>query len=587
MLIVLTVSRVFYSVACLKRCYGTGNDLLALARAKSYRVHVTKIDGNGGGGFAGGRTISYWCFAPALAMRELSFLKVRSILITSGTLSPLPSFSLELGLDFPVQLENDHVIQSDQIFVRVLGKGVSGKELSSKFGRRDDPEYILELGNTLGSLCRNIPGGVLVFFPSYSAMYNCIEKWGGPTQNNKQSGDGKGGKFFAAKKRQATTPRYAFPQTPSHFMTTSETSTPWKRLLTRKAIVIEPRSTSDLSDAIAEFKRFIALPKSPGCFLFGICRGKVSEGIDFSDDMCRAVVVTGLPFAPYLDPKVKLKREFLDAARASEKARPSDDGGFGNAKQSTETNTGPAQRVPSTLSGAEWYNQQAHRAVNQAIGRVIRHRNDYGAVLLLDHRFAQQSNRDGLSKWIRPYLRDETVGTATRGLVQFYKESKQKAGERIKIEYEKNKSTDNQERDTSGEVTKVAYVRAKNGGGAEEDDNGFIANDRVEKVFGTAEESPIKDDFAFKVGAGLSPAPLLGNATNPSPKDLSAAYRKKSQPIRASNTPAKSAFANLGSKPKETDTSRLPAKKVVTARRDAAASTDTKSLAKQFFEKGK
>jgi len=31
-------------------------------------------------------------------------------------------------------------------------------------------------------------------------------------------------------------------------------------------------------------------------------------GIDFADDKARAVIITGLPFAPYLDPKVKLKR---------------------------------------------------------------------------------------------------------------------------------------------------------------------------------------------------------------------------------------------------------------------------------------
>ena len=144
-------------VACIKKVFGTGTNLLALARSKSYRVHVS-AKSNDGGGFAGGRTISYWCFAPSLAMRELTFLNVRSILITSGTLSPLPSFSMELGMNFEVQLENDHVIQPDQICVRVLGKGVSGKELSSKFGRRDDPEYITELGNSLASLCTNIPG---------------------------------------------------------------------------------------------------------------------------------------------------------------------------------------------------------------------------------------------------------------------------------------------------------------------------------------------------------------------------------------------------------------------------------------------
>lgn len=38
------------------------------------------------------------------------------------------------------------------------------------------------------------------------------------------------------------------------------------------------------------------------------------------------------------------------------------------------------------LSGQDWYKQQAFRAVNQAIGRVIRHKEDYGAIFLCDQR---------------------------------------------------------------------------------------------------------------------------------------------------------------------------------------------------------
>ena len=41
------------------------------------------------------------------------------------------------------------------------------------------------------------------------------------------------------------------------------------------------------------------------------------------------------------------------------------------------------------LSGDQWYTQSAFRALNQAVGRCIRHRYDYGAVLLVDHRFRQ------------------------------------------------------------------------------------------------------------------------------------------------------------------------------------------------------
>lgn len=43
--------------------------------------------------------------------------------------------------------------------------------------------------------------------------------------------------------------------------------------------------------------------------------------------------------------------------------------------------------VVRALTGEAWYVQQASRAVNQAMGRVIRHRHDYGAIILCDDRF--------------------------------------------------------------------------------------------------------------------------------------------------------------------------------------------------------
>lgn len=41
-------------------------------------------------------------------------------------------------------------------------------------------------------------------------------------------------------------------------------------------------------------------------------RGKVAEGVDFSDNKGRIVIVTGIPFAPYMDPWVVLKKQYLD-----------------------------------------------------------------------------------------------------------------------------------------------------------------------------------------------------------------------------------------------------------------------------------
>lgn len=44
------------------------------------------------------RTLSWWCFHPGIAMEEFSKMDVGSIILTSGTLSPLESFAQELKL---------------------------------------------------------------------------------------------------------------------------------------------------------------------------------------------------------------------------------------------------------------------------------------------------------------------------------------------------------------------------------------------------------------------------------------------------------------------------------------------------------
>jgi len=49
--------------------------------------------------------------------------------------------------------------------------------------------------------------------------------------------------------------------------------------------------------------------------LLAVYRGKVSEGLDFSDWKARAVIILGLPYPPYQDPRVIMKREYLDEMR--------------------------------------------------------------------------------------------------------------------------------------------------------------------------------------------------------------------------------------------------------------------------------
>ncbi|ETM97650.1 hypothetical protein PPTG_20142, partial [Phytophthora nicotianae INRA-310] len=58
------------------------------------------------------------------------------------------------------------------------------------------------------------------------------------------------------------------------------------------------------------------------------------------------------------------------------------------------------------VNGHIWYNLQAFRALNQALGRCIRHRQDYGAIMLLDSRHRFNKHTKSLSKWMRPYIQE-------------------------------------------------------------------------------------------------------------------------------------------------------------------------------------
>jgi hypothetical protein len=59
----------------------------------------------------------------------------------------------------------------------------------------------------------------------------------------------------------------------------------------------------------------------------------------------------------------------------------------------------------SRTSGDQWYFQSASRAVNQCLGRVIRHCNDWGALFLLDERFLGHKTLADLSGWMRPWVK--------------------------------------------------------------------------------------------------------------------------------------------------------------------------------------
>uniref|UniRef100_A0A8C2T0Q7 Regulator of telomere elongation helicase 1 n=1 Tax=Coturnix japonica TaxID=93934 RepID=A0A8C2T0Q7_COTJA len=300
-----------------------------------------------------GKTLSYWCFSPGYSMHELVRQGVRTIILTSGTLSPLSSFTMEMQIPFPVLLENPHVIDKRQLWVGIIPKGPDGAVLNSTYERRFSEDYLSSLGKTIGNLVRVVPHGLLVFFPSYPVMDKSLEYW--------REHD------FA------------------------------KRIEEVKPMFVEPRNKGSFSEVIDAYYGKIACPKSNGATFLAVCRGKASEGLDFADMNGRGVIITGLPFPPRWDPRVVLKMQFLNEMKKSSMGA-------------------------QYLSGHQWYNQQASRAVNQAIGRVIRHRQDYGAIFLCDDRFTTDNVRSKLPSWVRPYVNVyDNFGHAVRSVSVFFR----------------------------------------------------------------------------------------------------------------------------------------------------------------------
>ncbi|XP_074413029.1 Fanconi anemia group J protein isoform X2 [Zonotrichia albicollis] len=266
--------------------------------------------------------LNFWCLNPAVAFSDLN--EVRTIVLTSGTLSPMDSFSSELGVKFSIQLEANHVIRNSQVWVGTVGTGPSGRELCATFQHTETFEFQDEVGALLLSVCQTLGQGILCFLPSYKMLDKLKERW----------------------------------------MHTGL----WRNLEDVKTVIAEPQggAKSDFDELLKIYYDAIKCKgEKDGALLIAVCRGKVSEGLDFCDENARAVVTIGIPFPNVRDLQVELKRKYNDQHKSTR----------------------------GLLSGSQWYEIQAYRALNQALGRCIRHRNDWGALILVDDRFRKNPNK--------------------------------------------------------------------------------------------------------------------------------------------------------------------------------------------------
>ncbi|MFH4973995.1 hypothetical protein AB6A40_000704 [Gnathostoma spinigerum] len=273
----------------------------------------------------------------------------RSIILIGGTLEPakqlIHSFTniCRVPTERILRFSCGHVIDDNQLVAVSIGCSPSGEKLLINFANRSSPLTVKGISMSLMNLLRFIPNGAVVFFPSYEYMSYIVEEM--------------------------------------------EKSLMLEKLRRIKPVFVERRN--DLSTVWANYS--VSARTSKGALLFAVVGGKLSEGINFSDELGRCVFMIGLPYANKNNVELAEKMRYLDET-------------LGNG------------------SGAEMYEAMCLHSVNQAIGRVIRHRLDYAAVVLLDCRFASPSISNGLPGWINSRLKHaRKFGEAVTLVSQFFK----------------------------------------------------------------------------------------------------------------------------------------------------------------------
>lgn len=223
-----------------------------------------------------------------------------------------------------------------------------------------------DLAMVIQNICNVVPAGIVCFFTSYDVMDN----------------------FY------------------NHLVQSKAI----ERIQQKKKLFKEPRSggqqtekmLSDYAKAVKTGSKCLEPGQQTGAFLMSVVGGKLSEGLNFSDDLGRCVCVVGLPFPNKNNPELAEKMKYLDKMCAEKK---------------NDTN--------AAFSSTEYYENLCMKAVNQCIGRAIRHINDYATVLLIDERYQQERIKRKLPNWIQTSLRaPDKFGIVQGSLAKFFKEKK-------------------------------------------------------------------------------------------------------------------------------------------------------------------
>ncbi|KAF2134439.1 DNA repair helicase, partial [Dothidotthia symphoricarpi CBS 119687] len=304
-----------------------------------------------------GVNLRYMLLDPTFHFKDI-VEEARAVVLAGGTMSPMSDYEQHLlsYLDPSkiMTLSCGHVIPSSSLLAIPVTQTMTSAEFDFTFANRNKDQTIADLGHALVGIAQHIPDGVVVFFPSYSYLDNCIAAW----------------KRMPVSLLKCTFWEQLAQIKPVYLEQRSEQRTPDQPLAARDAVV---------DSVLSAYSAAVAHGNGRGALLFAVIGGTLSEGINFSDALGRGVVVVGLPFPNPHSAEWKAKMQYISSKGTKQ-------GGDGKAV------------------ARDYYENACMRAVNQCVGRAIRHKGDYAAILMLDKRYGSHRIQSKLPKWIRGSL---------------------------------------------------------------------------------------------------------------------------------------------------------------------------------------
>ncbi|PTB65765.1 DNA repair helicase [Trichoderma citrinoviride] len=329
--------------------------------------------------------LSYLLLSPTHAFSSVAS-SARAVILAGGTMSPFQDYKDQL---FPTlepekvtSLSCGHVIPPENLCVWTLASSnPAAPPFEFSFKQRGNREMMTQLGLAILNVCNIVPDGVVVFFPSYGYLDEIVKVW---------------------QQRQG-----------------ESSQTTWDRLQARKSVFRDSKGETS-EDVLRDYSQAIlgarpAGDKRTGALLLSVVGGKMSEGINFSDRLGRCVMVIGLPYPNIASPDWKAKLEYIESTTEARLIKQGQGRGEATAQ--------------SKQAARDFYEIACMRAVNQSIGRAIRHRGDYAAIILVDRRYGTDRIRGKLPGWIRDGLEKDShekgLGALMGALGGFFRKKSQ------------------------------------------------------------------------------------------------------------------------------------------------------------------